>query len=239
MVTIRNVAQVFCVGIVVVLLALNALGQTDTPKHAAAERLRKGPDSDGANWQKQAAAMRRQRDELAAESEAAQATTARLRDELRFLHDKYKAEEAQLKAKAEEAQPKATLTEAPAADGAGMQWRAPSLQADSSSPPHAKFSSHQCNGQVFAGQEWTGRSCYHRNICYDTAASTFVYFADEKTEPETMLPPKDRREATEQYFYPKNKARGFLPQAMDVSLIAFNMQDGLDNANVPERGGGG
>ena len=35
-------------------------------------------------------------------------------------------------------------------------------------------SAHVCSGQIFQGREWMGKSCYFRNLCYDTAKDKFL-----------------------------------------------------------------
>ena len=86
---------------------------------------------------------------------------------------------------------------------------------------------HQCHGQTFNKMEWQARSCYYRNLCYDTAENKFVYYraASEGEEflqyPDSLQPDLDH-----DYFqgpdFPSGAGRGLLPTDLDVSLVPVN-----------------
>ena len=121
--------------------------------------------------------------------------------------------------------PTAPATSAPQTPAAvdPLRWRQPELVADTaqaSAPPRPQFSAHQCTGQVFAAEEWVGRSCYHRNICYHPSSHKFFYYRDPALEPPEVLPGAPYG-GDAPYFNPRDQhtARGFIPQDMAVSLI--------------------
>jgi hypothetical protein len=87
-------------------------------------------------------------------------------------------------------------------------------------------SSHQCHGQTFDKREWRSRSCYYRNLCYDTAESKFIYYRSPSESLEFMKYSETVADNPKDYFegpgFPSGAGRGLLPTDLDVSLGPVN-----------------
>jgi hypothetical protein len=114
---------------------------------------------------------------------------------------------------------------------------APSNKSESMRGPlsnePAAFSSHTCTGQVFMNEEWIGRSCYYRNLCFNTLSREFVYYR-ESDEPRGEIP----HDQGPSYFKSPGSARSYMHANMDVSLIPWNGMEGLDMLRFVANPGG-
>ena len=137
------------------------------------------------------------------------------------------------------------------------QERQPALRKPTADRPTS--SAHVCSGQIFQGREWMGKSCYYRNLCYDTADKQFVYYAggDEVLGP--SFEDADARNDDGEpgyYFWPAGYrpdvhkdmqnggsmtgdggARGYMPMDMTVSLAPYNSVLSAHDAGKPSTNG--
>jgi hypothetical protein len=156
------------------------------------------------------------------------------------------AEKKAAAASAASVEPKAAAKADASASSLGddMYGHMPDLDKKPTKRP--EYSAHECNGQIFMQQEWAGRSCYYRNICRESNTQNWFYYRDPEIEPDSLLKLKNLDgNIGVGYFRPNGMSgkypngRGHIPNEMEVSLIPFNMMDGLDPASVPDYGGQG
>jgi len=86
--------------------------------------------------------------------------------------------------------------------------------------PTPRYTSSHCIGQTFREEEWQAKSCYLRDLCFDSASNSFKYYASD-ADPATAEGWEKQRLST--HVDESEPARGPMRTNLKMSLSPLNV----------------